>query len=153
MCDDADGILATPYHIHTISICHPQNAHNFFGWEMKWPAPYYLIFSFHSYPLYKQYGHSNIHFHICMVFVARICVYSYIFRYLIWRSRRGVMAEKVYTTQDKTHTTNGWKKIKIFHLFVYVLELSFFPSSREYTLRYGIGRKYSKKFYVWQDIT
>jgi hypothetical protein len=35
---------------------------------------------------------------------------------------------KMYTTQDKTHTTNGWKNI-IFYLFVFVR--LFFPAPRE----------------------
>lgn len=110
--------------IYTISICHPQNAHNF-GWEMKWPAPYYLISVFNPHTIFivVVVRHSNIHFHICMVFV-----YTWMCgkHFSISRSPlflvHVVDSRKMYTGQHsiahslKTHTTNGKKYNFLSHI-------------------------------------
>lgn len=143
MCDDAGSYPSNSLHVykHTISICHPQNAHNFFGWEMKWPAPYYLIFSFHSTLGVEKniVRHSNIHFHICMVLLALLVIYVcrktfFDISFSPFSFILTVHGRKMYTTQDRTHTTNGWKNIIFYLSSVYIL---FAREPSEYTLRYG----------------
>lgn len=154
MCDDADGILATPF-IYTQSqyATHKMLITFFFSSE-KWNGQHLTISSSPSTPKSSrifpvptfEYPFSYLYGLRCCM-----CVEKNIFRYLTRSPMLGYDGRKMYTTQDKTHTTNGWKNI-IFYLIVVYVHGRTFSQSSQWDMD-GIGRKYTKKCYVWQDIT